>query len=257
VTAKVPSTRLRNKPERVADELRNLIVSSDLSDGESLGSQLDLVARFSVSRPSLREALRILEAEGLVTVMQGVLGRVVVHKPNERITARSAALVLQSRNATLRDVHEASNLIELAVVRTLAATSSPATIRTLLESVAAGREVVHDRIAFSNANEKFHVHLIRLSGNQTLGMLAETLKEIVARAVVVGQVNPKVNSLASRERTLRSQERLIELLQRGLVGDAEAHWDAHIRMAGPMSGFQGAELATGLCDYCEGVRAAT
>ena len=73
-----------------------------------------------MSRPSLREALRILEAEGLITVVRGVLGGVVVHQPSERMTARTAALVLQARNVTLGDVHQARSMIEPAAVRVLA-----------------------------------------------------------------------------------------------------------------------------------------
>ena len=69
--------RSREKPEIIADELRALIVSGEVAEGESLGREPDLVERFGVSRPSLREALRILEAEGLITVVRGVLGGVV------------------------------------------------------------------------------------------------------------------------------------------------------------------------------------
>ena len=97
-----PTTRNREKPELIADELRALIVSGELSEGDSLGHEPDLVERFGVSRPSLREALRILEAEGLITVVRGVLGGVIVHEPDERMTARTAALVLQARNVTAR-----------------------------------------------------------------------------------------------------------------------------------------------------------
>ena len=67
-------SRSREKPELIADELRALIVSGELADGASLGREPDLVERFGVSHPSLREALRILEAEGLITVVRGVLG---------------------------------------------------------------------------------------------------------------------------------------------------------------------------------------
>ena len=58
-----------------------------------------------MSRPSLREALRILEAEGLITVVRGVRGGVIVHEPDERMTARTAALVLQARRVPLADVY--------------------------------------------------------------------------------------------------------------------------------------------------------
>ena len=71
----------REKPQQIADELRGLIVSGELADGESLGREPDLVERFGVSRPSLREALRILETEGLIRVVRGLHGGVVVQAP--------------------------------------------------------------------------------------------------------------------------------------------------------------------------------
>ena len=99
--AKPERTRPREKPQQIADELRALIASGALAEGDSLGHEPDLIERFGVSRPSLREALRILEAEGLISVIRGVQGGVVVHAPNRRQTARTAAIVLQSRNVSL------------------------------------------------------------------------------------------------------------------------------------------------------------
>src|SRR5947209_12328306 len=110
----------REKPQQIADELRSLIVSGELSEGESLGHEPDLVERFGVSRPSLREALRILEAEGLITVVRGVHGGVIVHEPDERMTARTAAMVLQARNVPLADVFEARAMLEPMAARAIA-----------------------------------------------------------------------------------------------------------------------------------------
>ena len=93
---------LREKPQQIADELRSLIVSGQLTEGESIGREPELVERFGVSRPSLREALRILEAEGLITVVRGVYGGVVVHEPNQRMTARTATLVLRGAQRVAR-----------------------------------------------------------------------------------------------------------------------------------------------------------
>src|SRR5438445_11947364 len=107
----------REKPQQVADDLRALIVSGELSDGDSLGREPELVERFGVSRPSLREALRILEAEGLISVVRGMRGGVIVHEPDERMTARTAALVLQARKVSLADVHAARSLLEPTAVR--------------------------------------------------------------------------------------------------------------------------------------------
>src|SRR5512134_1776416 len=114
----------REKPQQIADVLRASIVSGELAEGDSLGREPDLIERFGVSRPSLREALRILETEGLITVVRGVGGGVVVHEPDERMTARTAALVLQARNVALADVFEARSLLEPAAVRVVASSRS-------------------------------------------------------------------------------------------------------------------------------------
>ena len=227
------TTRSREKPEQIADELRALIVSGQLAEGESLGREPDLVERFGVSRPSLREALRILEAEGLITVVRGVLGGVIVHQPSERMTARTAALVLQSRNVTLGDVHQARSVIEPAAVRILASSPRRKTIDELTSLVEEQRAVLEDPEAFGRANARFHERLVALAGNQTLSIVAEMLNEIIARAVTaVSQTPSKRNSLPVRQRGIRSQERLIELIAIGASNDAEVHWRTHMDAVG-------------------------
>lgn len=224
----------REKPQRIADELRQLIVKGELSEGDSLGHEPDLVERFGVSRPSLREALRILEAEGLITVVRGVRGGVVVHEPDERMTARTAALVLQARNVPLTDVYDARLLLEPMVVRLLASSrrhrGAAADLRPL---VAEQEEEIEDPEAFASANARFHERLVELAGNQTLTIIAEMLNEIVGRAVTeVSQAEPGRDSLATRRRGIRSQQRLIELIEAGDAEAAEEHWSKHMTTVG-------------------------
>ncbi len=250
----MPSTkktaRSREKPEQIADELRALIVSGELAEGASLGREPDLVERFGVSRPSLREALRILEAEGLITVVRGVLGGVIVHQPNERMTARTAALVLRSRNVTLGDVHQARTMIEPAAVRVLAMSPRRKSIDELRTLVEAQRAVIDDPEAFGHANARFHERLVAMAGNQTMSIVAEMLNEIVARAVTaVSQSNSRRDSLATRQRGIRSQERLIELIAIGASIDAEAHWRVHMDAVGKVMIGQSAKSVIDLLDH--------
>jgi GntR family transcriptional regulator, transcriptional repressor for pyruvate dehydrogenase complex len=226
--------RLREKPQLIADELRHLIVTGQLSEGDSLGHESDLVERFAVSRPSLREALRILEAEGLISVVRGVLGGVVVHEPNERMTARTAALVLQARNVPLADVFEARSLLEPAAARAIALStrrrSAANELRGLVEEEEAALD---DPGAFGTANARFHERLVALAGNQTLMVVAEMLDEIVARAVTaVSQATPGQESAETRRRGIRSQRRLIELIAEGDGSGAEDHWRSHMAAVG-------------------------
>ena len=203
-----PATRprIREKPQQIADELRRLIIAGELDEGDSLGHEPDLIARFGVSRPSLREALRILEAEGLISVLRGVQGGVVVHRPDHRLTARTAALVLQTRNVSLADVFEARTIIEPAAVHLVAsARGHKGSAKALRNLIAAQEEVIDDPEAFGHANAELHRELVGMAGNQTLLIVAEMLNEVVERAVtVVSQTDGDGTSVATRRRGVRS-----------------------------------------------------
>src|SRR3954470_1673599 len=96
----------------VAEELRNRILISDLADGDLLPKQEDLLEEFRVSLPSIREALRILETEGLVTVLRGNTGGAVVRMPSAAKVAYMLALVLQSHSVGVDDVAVALRNLE-------------------------------------------------------------------------------------------------------------------------------------------------
>jgi DNA-binding FadR family transcriptional regulator len=227
--------RLREKPELIADELRTLIAGGHLAEGEALGRESELIERFGVSRPSLREALRILEAEGLISVLRGLHGGVIVHRPDERMTARTAALVLHSRHVSLGDVLTARSLIEPLAARAIAGMRHRrAIIAQLSATIDEQEEVVRDPEAFVAANARFHARLVALAGNQTLSVVAETLNEVVVRslAAMAEAADATVGSLATRRRAIRSQRRLLDLLDAGVPAAAEEHWRAHMAAVG-------------------------
>jgi GntR family transcriptional repressor for pyruvate dehydrogenase complex len=250
--AKPERTRPREKPQQIADELRALIASGALAEGDSLGHEPDLVERFGVSRPSLREALRILEAEGLVTVVRGVRGGVIVHAPDLRMTARTAALVLQARNVPLADVFEARSVLEPIAARAITTMRGRrAAIKQLRDLVAEEEAVIGDPERFGVANASFHERLVALAGNQTMSILAEMLNDIVARAVTrVSQTEDAVGSLSVRRRGIRSQLRLLDLMGTGDEMAVEEHWRAHMQVVGRvMLGQQAATVVDLLQHY--------
>lgn len=240
----------REKPQQIADELRGLIVSGELSEGDSLGREPELVERFGVSRPSLREALRILEAEGLITVLRGAGGGVVVHEPDERMMARTAALVLASRNVALEDVFAARTLVEPLAAGALAGMRARrAVLDELRALVQAQEDCLGDPELFAAANATFHERLVSLAGNQTLGLFTEMLNEIVTRAVTeVSRSEDTVGSLSVRRRGIRSQLRLLELIKAGDRNAAELHWRSHMAVVGKVMLGQRASVVVDLFD---------
>src|ERR1700709_797110 len=101
-----PLGRLRqsNMAELVAEVLRQRIVDGQLADGDLLPKQESLAGEFGTSSASVREGLRILEGEGLVTVRRGRLGGAVVHAPASGSAAYLVGLVLQSRDVKLKEI---------------------------------------------------------------------------------------------------------------------------------------------------------
>ncbi len=240
----------REKPQQVADELRHLIISGELDEGDSLGHEPDLIERFGVSRPSLREALRILETEGLITVVRGVQGGVVVHRPDRRQAARTAALILQTRNVPLADVFQARTILEPMAVRLVAeARNRGASAKRLRGLIADEMAAIDDAVEFGRANARFHEELVSLGGNQTLGIVAEMLDEVVSRAVTAVARVGAADSEATRRRGVRSQERLVELIEAGDADGAEEHWRKHMTVVGKVLLGQRARTVIDLLDH--------
>ena len=98
--------------EMVAAALRKRIVSGAIEDGGMLPKQEDLMAEFGISLPPMREALRILETEGLITVRRGNTGGAVVHQPQAAKAAYMLGLVLESRDVPVHDVLSALRRLE-------------------------------------------------------------------------------------------------------------------------------------------------
>jgi GntR family transcriptional regulator, transcriptional repressor for pyruvate dehydrogenase complex len=222
----------REKPELIADELRARILGKEFDDGEVLGRELELVARFGVSRPCLREALRILETEGLVTVVRGSRGGVTVHVPDRSVTARMAAMFLQARGVPLADVHAARVEIEPAAARKLANDADRrAALEVLGNLVAAQEGLVDDAAAFGPANASFHHTLVALAGNRTLAIVTEVLDEVIDRTVGVAAL-AVAQPAELRRRAIRSQRELLQYLEAGDAEGAERHWKRHLEAAG-------------------------
>src|SRR6478752_6304502 len=156
--------------ETVADELRRQIVDGELADGDLLPPQAVLVERFNVSLVSLREALRILETEGLVSVRRGNQGGAVVHAPAKASTAYMLGLLLQSEEVMLSDLATALQELE-PMCAALAAKRPDRAIELVPELHQVNTqmvEMISDGPGFTELGRKFHDTVVRGCGNHTV-----------------------------------------------------------------------------------------
>jgi|ERR1035437_3442685 DNA-binding FadR family transcriptional regulator len=166
--------------EIVANVLRSRIIFGQLADGDLLPKLDDLIKEFMVSRPSLREAMRILETEGLISVRRGKVGGAVIHRPNPETAAYMLGLVMQSRQYDLTDLAAAICVIEPVCARLVAErTDHIQTVVPLLEKLndeAANH--LDDGPTFTRLARRFHNQLAGLCPVQTLVLLVGVLESL-------------------------------------------------------------------------------
>src|SRR5579859_3121675 len=134
--------------ELIATHLRRQIVRGNLRPGETLPAELQLMEQFGVSRPTLREAFRILEAETLISVRRGSRGGAKVLPPDASVAARYVGVLLQMQGATINDVYEARMISEPPCARLLALHRTDEDIEKLNQVVEALKAEVAARKPF-------------------------------------------------------------------------------------------------------------
>ncbi len=217
--------------ELVAAELRNEILRGDYPPGESLSSEAALVGRFEVSRPTLREALRLLESQQLITVRRGSHRGPVASLPNAELTARSFAILLQLRKGTVADIYQFRMIFEPTAARMAAENASDAELSSLREVLDAEFASRDDFGAFTLLAWRFHSQLVRLSGNKAMALVAETFERISQRHAAEYLKNVE-NSQQQSELAYRAHTHLVDLLAKRKGREAERFWTKHMAVAG-------------------------
>lgn len=223
----------------LAAGLRRQIVTGELAEGAMLPPESELIRIYAVSRATLREALRVLEAEGLIEVRRGAHGGACVQRPQRRVASRYAGLVLQAAGTTLEDLYKAQMIIEPPAVYEVALSATPDQIdrlKVLCDQTEEKLDGSHDRTIDHFKN--FHSELVAMSGLQTITLFAAVIEQIIHDAA-----GPMLEAIAdhaamSQAKAHASHRELVRLLESGDPQAAADHWRAHLEdmaLASPAS----------------------
>lgn len=166
--------------ELVASRLRDDILTGRLKEGDVLPSQESLFAEFGVSPPAVREAIHILEADGLISVRRGNVGGAVVHLPSAERTAQMIGMVLQTRAATPADVSEALLHLEPICAGMCAARADRMTevVPHLRAAIDAQAEQFDTPASYVPNARRFHEAIVSRCGNESMILLIGALEVI-------------------------------------------------------------------------------
>lgn len=218
--------------DQVAAQIRRMIARGELMDGDWLPTETELIRQFGVSRPTLREAFRLLEGDSLVTIRRGPPGGAQVTVPGPDAVAGLFGMVLMLAGTSIGDVWDARLTIEPTAVRRLAETATDLQLAALdreLERVSAAAAL--DPQSFHQAGVRFHVRLVELAGNRTLAALIGMLAEIIERelANAVAEIGPESEEVRrANRRALRGYENITALIRAGDATGAEQGWRQHM-----------------------------
>lgn len=226
--------------ELIASHLRHQIVRKELLPGDTLPPEIELMEQFGVSRPTLREAFRILEAETLVSVRRGSRGGAQVMSPDTSVAARYVGLLLQLQRATIDDLYRARTVIEPACAGLLAGRRTEQDLVDLRAAVAAIEDEINANASFhpvptvwAELTYRFHELVLERSRSKTLAIQAAVLHDIVTLHLHATIARGAL-SADGRERyqlAVRSYRRLIELVEARDADGAEQLWRKHMEAA--------------------------
>ncbi|WP_216892611.1 FadR/GntR family transcriptional regulator [Nocardia alni] len=229
--ADVLRRRIPKMAEVVAADLRQRILRGEFVEGDSLSPESALVEEYEISRPTLREALRLLEAQQLISVRRGSHKGAVVSLPGSDLAVDPFTILLQLRGATLNDVYRFRMIFEPQAVRIAAEKASAQEISDLRELLDQEARARRDAKVFPGVAWRFHTELVRLSGNVTMTLVAETLERISERhARTVASEWPDAEK--QLDRAYRAHKKLVGLIADRQGEEAERFWAKHMATVG-------------------------
>lgn len=222
--------------EIVASRLRDDILSGRLKEGDVLPSQESMFGEFGVSPPALREAIHILEADGLISVRRGNVGGAVVHQPTAERTAQMISMVLQARAATPADVSEALMHLEPICAGMCAAREDRMTevVPYLQAEIDAQAEQFDDVARYVPNARRFHEALVSRCGNEPMILLIGSLELIWSAqesSVWSDDGNPAPLAGKTRRAALRDHQRLLDAIRDGNAARAVRLAQDHLAAA--------------------------
>jgi len=173
----------KSRPQKTAMIIARRIVDDIRRGGYGVGDRLPaekpMLEDFQIGRGTLREALRFLELQGVITLKPGPGGGPTVEKPDASHLATSLVLLLQFDGAPFSTIVEARADLEPIMARLAAGRLNADQVTALTTSVDQMRDNLGDREIFLQTNKDFHEVIAWASGNSLYGFLIDALIGIV------------------------------------------------------------------------------
>ncbi|WP_211701057.1 FadR/GntR family transcriptional regulator [Paraburkholderia aspalathi] len=173
----------RSKPEKaaqvVAKQVKQTILNGTLAVGDRLPSERVMIEQFGYSRAIVREALRLLESDGLIVLSAGRNGGAVVTTPGTGQIMSSIDMLLRMQQTSIADVFEAQRLIEPIIVKMAIDNGTPEDFKRIRETIDLIEADPDNVELVREQSNRFHTLLGEATGNNVIAIVAGILRQII------------------------------------------------------------------------------
>ena len=201
--------------ERIVEQIEARIASGELRPGQRLPSERELVTQFGASRSTVREALRVLEAGGLLRSRPGdPLGPEIIAPDAIHLERQLSRLATTSR-MTLVELVGSRMILDAAATRLAARLRTEAEVAEMAAAVEAMQAALDDGpVAFSEADLAFHEAVARASHNRLLQVCSAAVRDAVLRLIAT-RISGDADTIALMQLALDHHRTVLELIRRG------------------------------------------
>jgi GntR family transcriptional repressor for pyruvate dehydrogenase complex len=211
--------------EEVASRIEAQILAGDYRSGDALPSERELMTRYGVGRPAVREALLVLNKSGLVSVIQG--GRARVATPNSETlvaTLSGAARHLMSEPNGIQHFQDARCFLERGLARYAAEYATVSDLDSLRKALEVNRDARGDIAAFERTDVEFHHAIVQISRNPIFEALHQAMVTWLTEQRHITLQAPRQHELA-----LRAHEQIYLAIKDRDADRAERMMRDHLR----------------------------
>lgn len=218
-----PVSRAREQVER---QLREAILSGTFKSGDKLPSEVELARSFSVSRTTVREALRTLDSSGLIRKTPGVAGgsfvRVVDHQALGVTLGDSIENTLRFGNIGFDEVIRVRRMLEVPAARLAAGSRGEEDLARMRDFVGRQKETTVDDPEVPDLDTNLHVSIAEASGNRVLASFVGALHRVIRPALYV-DISPKVG-----KQTVSQHLAIVHAIEKGDPEGAASAMEDHL-----------------------------
>jgi DNA-binding FadR family transcriptional regulator len=171
--------------EVLASQLRVHILDGTIADGAALPAERDLVVQTGLSRGSVREALRILHTEGLITTRPGRLGGSVARRPGDDALARYIGLFVQGRGISLMSLLQVREAIEPSIASLAAVNRTQEDLAALVAITKRIEDAFANVPVYLTENVNWHIAIASASHNELLKAFITAISGLVFKASAI------------------------------------------------------------------------